>query len=154
MTIQELAVLSEEERDLVLTAPAMITVLIAGADDDFDKREENRAKKAVHFRQIQGDPLLFDYFKSVEVSFMSSLQHMIQKYEGDHDRRGSEISEQLAELNNILPKIEARYAKALIENWRNMAKAIAHSSGGVLGYVTISDKEAEFIGLDMITYKP
>ncbi len=137
-----------------MDAPALITVLIGGADDDFDKDEEKRARKAVHFRSLEGDPLLFDYFELVDNEFAHTLSHMVQKYEGSPSERATAIGNELSKLNDILPKLGNTYVVALLNTWRSLANSIAQASGGVLGYFSISEEESELIKLEMITYNP
>lgn len=152
MVVKQLENLTEDERELVLLAPALVTVLISGADNDFSKEEEEQAFKAVHFRGILGDQLLFDYYKAVDHSFASSVNHIKQKYEGNADQRGERITQELAKLNDILPKIDKKFAHVLLDNWRSLAKSIAKADGGIFGYGSISYEEGELIGLEMITY--
>ena len=154
MVVNELAHLTEEDRDLVMITPALVTLLIAGADDNFDKREEARAEKAVHWRKKIGDPLLMEYFKVIDHSFSSVLDHLEQKYEGPAEDRIARISVKLSRLNDVLPQLDHKYAKALLDNWRNMAREVAKASGGIMGLSGISHNEHEVVGLDMITYEP
>ena len=62
MSIASLSQLSTEEVNLVLNTPALVSLLIGGADNNFDNEEKERAKKIVAFRKTTGDPLLFEYF--------------------------------------------------------------------------------------------
>ena len=152
MTVKELAHLTEDERELVLQAPALISVLIGGADSNFDEKEMEHAVKAVTYRSLQGEPLLYNYYKKVELSFESVMLHFTQKYEGDANDRAKAINAELAKLNDILPKLDDRYAHVLVENWRSFAKGIAKASGGFLGYHQISMDESHVVELEMITY--
>ncbi len=138
--------LTEDERTLVLEAPALVTVLIGSADNNFTKDEEIRAKKAAHFRSIQGDPLLFDYFSQVDKDFDRVLDHYTQKFENDTDA----IANKLSELNGPLKKLDTRYAAALTKNLRSIALAVAESSGGLLGFLSVSKEEAYYADLKMI----
>lgn len=154
MIVKELEQLSEEERNLVLRTPALITVLVSGSDGDFDKSEEQHATKAVHYKSVQGDPLLVEYYKAIDVSFLSAMHHLHQKYSGTPQDRADRITEVLVELNDILPKLHHRFAKALLNDWRNLAKTVARASGGIFGFASISFEESHFVDLEMITFQP
>lgn len=149
--MERLHALTEEEKQLVLDAPALITLLIGGADGKLDNNEVERANRAITFRSIKGDPLLFDYFDAVEVNFHTRLQEVLQQYSGDTQTRVQALSDELSKLTPILAKLEKIYAQALLKTWKNMAQAIASSSGGVLGYFGISTAEKHLIDLHMIT---
>ncbi|MEZ5008151.1 MAG: hypothetical protein R2728_16315 [Chitinophagales bacterium] len=154
MVVSELEVLSEAERDLVLRAPALITVLISGADGDFDKDEELHASKAVHYKSVQGDPLLMEYYQAIDLDFLSAMRHLHQKYSGTPQERAEKITAKLTQLNDILPKLHHRFARALINDWRNLAKTVARASGGIFGFASISFEESHFVDLEMITFQP
>lgn len=152
MIVKELEHLKEDERELVLQTPALISVLIGGVDEDFDEKEMNHAIKAVTYRSHEGEPLLFNYYKKVELSFKSVMLHFVQKYDGDPNKRAAAINAELSKLNDILPKLDERFARVLVDNWKSFAKGIAKASGGFLGYHQISMEESHVIELEMITY--
>ena len=152
MVVKELEKLTEEDRDLVLRTPALIAVLISGADGDFSQEEQRQAFRAVHFRGIQGEELLFDYYKVVDHSFKSALEHIKQKYSGTPDERAEKIGAKLAELSNVLPKLDKIYANVLLDNWKSLAKSIAKAEGGIFGYASISYEESQLINLEMISF--
>ena len=143
--------LTEEEKQLVLNAPALITVLIAGAEGKIDHEEEERAKRAVAFRSITGDPFLFEYYEKIENTFDSKVAEVIAAYPKDTEQRTRALSEELSKLNPVLAKLEKIFAKSLLDNWKNLADAIARASGGFLGYFNISGKERKLIDLPMIS---
>ncbi|MBK6339990.1 MAG: hypothetical protein IPH74_15515 [Bacteroidetes bacterium] len=152
MSIASLSQLSTEEVNLVLNTPALVSLLIGGADNNFDNEEKERAKKIVAFRKTTGDPLLFEYFNLVEETFENEIQILSERYSGDALERNSKITEELVKLNEILPKMDHNYANALLQNWRTLAKGVAEASGGFLGMFEESSEEAHLVGLKMIEF--
>lgn len=147
--------LSEEERNLLYSTPSLITFLIGGADNNFDTKEEVQSEHLVRIRTATGDPLLFDFYKHIEQSYFDQLDATIKKYEKlPVSERTEIISNELAKLNEILPKIDNLFARALLKSMRSFAKAIAEASGGVFGFLEISYEEEHLMGLNMITYEP
>jgi hypothetical protein len=142
--------LTEVEKQMLLDAPALITVLIAGAEGKIDHDEEERAKRAVAFRSITGDPFLFEYYQNVEPTFDSKVAEIVATYPKNTAERTQALSDALSKLNPVLGKLEKIFAEALVHNWKNLADAIARASGGFLGYFTISGKERKLIDLPMI----
>ena len=154
MVVRELEHLREEEKELILRTPALIAVLVGGADGKFDKQEKDQAITSIHFRAKQGDKFLKDYYKAIDHSFESVMLHIAQKYEGDADERAVKIIEQLEQLNDILPKLDRRFARVLLNDWRNFAFNVGKASGGFLGYARLSLEESHFVELKMITFQP
>lgn len=152
MSIASLSQLSTEEINLVMNTPALVSLLIGGADNNFDNEEKERAKKIVAFRKTTGDPLLFEYFNLVEETFENEIQILSERYSGDVLERNSKITEELVKLNEILPKMDHNYANALLQNWRTLAKGVAEASGGFLGMFEESSEEAHLVGLKMIEF--
>lgn len=152
MSIASLSQLSTGEVNLVLNTPALVSLLIGGADNNFDNEEKERAKKIVAFRKTTGDPLLFEYFNLVEETFENEIQILSERYSGDALERNSKITEELVKLNEILPKMDHNYANALLQNWRTLAKGVAEASGGFLGMFEESSEEAHLVGLKMIEF--
>lgn len=147
--------LSEEEKNLLYSTPALVTYLIGGADDNFDTKEEVQSSHLVRIRTADGDPLLFDFYKHIEVSYFDQLDAIVKKYEKlPVEERTAALVAELTRLNDILPKIDGLYARALLKSLRSLAKVVAEASGGVLGFLEISYEEEHLMGLNMITYQP
>lgn len=152
MHIAQLKHLTAAQLELLKSAPALITVLIGAADDNLDTNEENRAAKAVQFRQHTGDPLLFEYFQWVEESFDVSLSVVEKKYNSlQPNQRNELISNELVLINDVLAEIDVKYAHALVASFRSLAKVVASASGGVLGTISVSSEESELVSLPMFT---
>ena len=147
--------LSEDERNLLYSTPSLITFLIGGADNNFDTKEEVQSEHLVRIRTATGDPLLFDFYKHIEQTYFDQLDATVKKYVNlPVAERTEMISNELAKLNEILPKIDNLFARALLKSLRSLAKAIAEASGGVFGFLEISYEEEHLMGLNMITYEP
>ena len=155
MAIMQFNHLSEDERNLLYSTPSLITFLIGGADNNFDTKEEVQSEHLVRIRTATGDPMLFDFYKHIEQTYFDQLDATIKKYEKlPVAERTEMISNELAKLNEILPKIDNLFARALLKSLRSLAKAIAEASGGVFGFLEISYEEEHLMGLNMITYEP
>lgn len=147
--------LSEDERNLLYSTPSLITFLIGGADNNFDTKEEVQSEHLVRIRTATGDPMLFDFYKHIEQTYFDQLDATVKKYVNlPVAERTEMISNELAKLNEILPKIDNLFARALLKSLRSLAKAIAEASGGVFGFLEISYEEEHLMGLNMITYEP
>ena len=155
MSIAQFKSLTEEEKLFLLTTPAMVTYLIGGADGVFDPREEVQAEHIVRIRKENGDPLLFDFYIEVEKLFFEQLDALVNNHSAKSAKERTEfLVAELSKLNQILPKLDNLYARALLASLRSLAKFIAESSGGVFGFLEISYEEEQLLGLTMVTYTP
>ena len=57
--------LSAGEKDVLFDAPVLVTVLIAGADGDFNKSELKRAVELAHDRKVTARADLVDFYTIV-----------------------------------------------------------------------------------------
>lgn len=146
--------LERQEKELLQRIPALITILIGSADDDLDEKEIHMGKMSTEFRTDHGEPLVNNYFEWVSKDYDTIFNNEWSKYKSIQlDERLHTISEEIAQTNDILEKLDRKFAHQLVVSWRGLARAVANSSGGVLGRLTVSYEERDFIGLDMIVYK-
>lgn len=144
--------LGNEEKELLKRIPALITILIGSADDDLDEKEIHMGKMSTEFRKDHGEPLVNNYFEWVSNEYDSIFNEEWNKFKLiELDQRLHLISDEIAQTNDILAKLDKKFAHELVLSWRGLARAVANSSGGVLGRLTISYEERDFVGLDMIS---
>lgn len=148
--IPEFDKLSEEEVELLLKVPVIVSILIAGADNEIDNSELKKAVSISKDKQKRARVSLLDYYKEVGENFEDKLKVMIQSYPVNSQDRNPLIIDELEKLNEILPKLDVHYAIEFYESIKDIAKKIAESSGGVLGYMAIGYEESKLIGLNMI----
>ena len=149
--IKEFNKLNEEEQDLLIKAPAMITIMIAGADDDIDEKETDKAKRLAKFKAISGDHLLMPYYSEVQAQFQNNLIDLVKDYPDMAELRNPIIAKQLSMINNILPKLPKDFAIEIYKSLKSFSKNVAEASGGFLGFLSVGPEENDWVELDMIT---
>jgi hypothetical protein len=143
--------LSKAEKELLFLAPAMVAILIAGADDDIDDKERATARKLIKYKEVAPkNAVLVPYIKKIRETFEEDITKLLTEYPGMAELRNPIIEEQLKRLNDILPKLSIDFSKAFYEGLRNFARNIAKASGGVLGFFSVSEEEKKWIDLEMI----
>ena len=152
MKIKHFENLSEQEYDILIKTPALVTILIAGADEHIDKAEKKWAAKIVQYRKFTSTKVLHTYYEEIDQNFESMLNDLIEVSGDDAKSRKEIIGNELSKLNVILPKIEQDYVKKLIESWKSLAVHVAEASGGIFRLGNISKDERELIELPMIKY--
>ena len=149
MDSPELSRLSHNDKELLLKAPLLVCILIAGADGKIDDKE---IKKTLQMTEHQKsvDRVLEVFFSELVADFEEKLRVLIQTYSTKTEERNAMISDELAGLNSLWPRLPARFATAYYEMLKRFAHDIAKSSGGLWGG-KISSEEALLLELPMIS---
>lgn len=141
--------LDEGETELMLKAPILVCILIAGADGTIDKKEIKEGITLAS-RLTQSKSVLTEYFKEVATDFEDKLMVLLQGYPSGPSERSTAIVKELTILNAILQKLPLSFSASFYEMLRQLALKIASSSGGLLGIHSIGSEEAQFVELPMI----
>ena len=142
--------LSPDQYDQLKEALELITVLIAGADGHIDEQELNWAEKLTSIRSYAKPEELNIFYGDVEAAFSKKLVQLINDLPDSIDERQAIISDRLAVLNDILPKLDNKIGHQLYKSFTSFAKHIAKASGGFLRFGSISTAEKKWVHLPMI----
>lgn len=148
--LTEFSRLSNTEIELLLKAPILTSILIAGADGNIDRKEINQAINVAQQNAKKSKARLMEFYQFVGEDFEDKLKVLIQGYPVNAGQRNTMLVQELAQLNHVLPKVDAAFAKALYSSIRDIAKKIAESSGGLLGIKSVGQEEAQYVNLPMI----
>lgn len=142
--------LNKEEQELILDAPALITLLIAGADDNIENKELSRAHEVLEVKSRTEKPELHAYFEKVT----STLAHRISAWRSqlpqDREARQEFISEKLSGLNQIFSKVDRHFATDLYYHFKELSLFVAQASGGLIGVANVSEQEKRYYKLPML----
>jgi hypothetical protein len=147
--VPEFEKLDSKEVDLMLKAPILVCILIAGADGEIDSREIRRAI-SVTGKKAKSNTILWQYFKIAFEDFEDKIRILLQSYPSDPFARNEILSTELSGLNDVFPKINRSFDKEFYALLKELASEVAESSGGLLGYKSVGDEEARYVGLGMI----
>lgn len=148
--IYEFEPLSKEDQELMLKAPAFIAVLIAGADNNIDPQEVNRAVELVNVKTFSEKQDLQTYYHEVEKTIEKDIKSIIDTLPTNADERNPLISAELAKLNYALGKIKPRYANDLFNSWKGYAGSVARAWGGIMGINSVNRDEEQWVDLPML----
>lgn len=148
--IPELDKLDDREIELVLKAPVLVCILIAGADGEIDRKEIKEAILVVQ-RQKSRDNVLSGYFSDLAEDFEDKIKIMIQSYPYESTQRTPLVISDLAELNRIWVKLNKDFAIAYYGMLKSLAEKVALSSGGIWGMRTVAAEEAKYMSLPMLS---
>ena len=148
--IPEFEKLSEAEIELINKVPAMVTILIAGADEEISKSELQKAVSLTKIKQSKARKELLSYYQQIGPKFEDTLNGLLASYPESPETRSKMVVEDLKRLNEVLPKLDKAWAIQFVESMKEIAKKVAESAGGVFGYLSIGYEESKLIDLKMI----
>ena len=148
--IPQFAGLNDTEQKLLKNAIPLITALIAGADGNIDSEEKEWAAKIMKIRGYQHPPALEGYYNLVGEEFSIHLDELISTLPTGTEDRNKVISDRLAQLNDIFPKMDPLFAAHFYQSFVTFAEHVAKASGGFLGFGAISREEGKFVELPML----
>lgn len=147
--IQEFERLSDSEIEVMLRAPIVVCILIAGADGTIDKKEIKEAM-AITSKQAKSRYLLREYLKFVSEDLEDKVRVLKQSYPRNPKERAVVLTDDLARLNLILPKINNAFSSEFHAMLKELALKVASSSGGWLGLNAVGSEEEQYVDLKMI----
>ncbi len=146
--------LSESDIALLLGTFPRIAILVGSADGDFDHNEKDWAQKLVQIRAFKHPVLLDGLYENLENDFGTTLKSLTASYPTDLTALQNKITDELRPINDILEKLDIATANVLYDSLKSFAWHISRSSGGFLGFGSISKEEEKWVSLPMITPPP
>lgn len=143
--------LTSDQKQELKDSLSLVTILIAGADNEIDEQELNWAEKLTHIRSYAQPEELNEFYQEVEDNFTNRTAEFIENLSEDLGKRQEEISIKLTRLNDILPLLENKIAFQIYESLVSFAEHIAKASGGFLRFGSVSSEEKKWMSLPMIT---
>ncbi|MFN5170763.1 MAG: hypothetical protein ACK5DD_14170 [Cyclobacteriaceae bacterium] len=149
--VKELAGLSKDELELVVKAPLLVGILIAGADGNIDQREMQQGLElSEHYLQkATGEYSAF--FRSIAEDFDEKFNILLRQYPRDLEKRQQQVVKELEGLNPILRKIDPQFSRPYHQCLMSVSRKIAESSGGFLKKNKVGPEESAWVSLPMIT---
>lgn len=146
--------LSEQDRKDLVTAPVLVAMLIAGADLKIDKKEEEWVRKLLDYKALVGDSELRGLYEEASEDFDLHFEEMLASFRREGGIFKQEeldmLSDRLAGLNGILDKLDMSSASKVYDELKDIARSVAKSSGGTLGFGSISEEERRYMELPML----
>jgi len=148
--LEHITNLTEKEKNLILHAPMYVSILIAGADGEINDTEKHRILELIHTKTFSEKYELKELYKTLDIDAAHELRQLIAALPDETVERNNYLSDLLAGLNNILPKLEHRFQVQFYKSLRQFAHYIATADGGFWGLGNVKHSEAEFLKLPMI----
>ncbi|MAY83706.1 MAG: hypothetical protein CMP59_06180 [Flavobacteriales bacterium] len=134
----EIEKLTQEDRDILLRAPAVVAILAAISDDgEVSKHEKAESIKLSHLRTYTSEELLHNFYKESEMVFESNFDDIMSKLPTEWEDKEEYLEAELTELNKVLPKLNEVYAKSLVNSLKSFARHVFKSNSHFLDYFVL-----------------
>lgn len=152
--LKEFKNLNPAEVQDMYDAIALITILIAGADDEMDEVELAEAQRLADIRSFNNLGHIIAYYEHVQQNLAERINQLSQELSANVTARQAELRERLGRLNGILAKLPLPFGYLYYKDFLSFAHHVAEAHGGFLRYMTIGPKEAKVVDLPMIDPVP
>lgn len=142
--------LTKEEFSLLVDAPALITVLIAGADGEVDQAERRRSEDTMRMLTRDKSGVLRQYYALVTEIFWAKMNGFLTEFPDNPSTRNQLIAARLQLINPVLAKLNLETAYDLFQGFKALAEATAHSSGENTHKRGVGSEEAVWVELPML----
>jgi hypothetical protein len=143
--------LSPSELQQLEEVVVQISILVAGADGTIDAEEAAWADKLAHIRGYSGEKWLQEFYDAVAANFKIRFNDLVKSLPTDTALRQTTLATEIAKVNPILAKLDAKTAYKMYHSYQTLALSIAKASGGLLGFGSVSRAEQKVVDLPMIT---
>ena len=146
----KIAQLSTSEKQLIHDAPLLVTVLIAGADGDFQDAEIKKAVKIIHIKTYSEGKDVRGVYTDLDGHSEEMIDELIHSLPSGAYERTQILKEKLSGLNLIFNKIDTVFASELHKSLRELAFYVSRAHDGEIGIGYHNEQEKQLVHLDFI----
>jgi hypothetical protein len=128
--IKQFEKLTQDEQDLLLRAPVLVSVLAACSYNYVNKSQKADAIKLAHFKTFTAAPVLLPYYIEVDKTFRERFDATVEKYFPFDDEKRDALKKEITHVNQVLAKLDKDYAAILhksLEKYARHVNKAAHS---------------------------
>ncbi len=148
--LKEFKNLTPAEQQLMFDAIPLITILVAGADDDIDEVELAEAQRLADIRSFNATGQTNAYYEAIDGNLTQRIQELLKELPNALAPRQEAIVTKLSGLNDIFAHMDEPFGYLYFKSFRSFAKHVAESHGGFMRFMTVGPQEAEVVDLPMI----
>lgn len=152
--LKEFKNLTPTEQQLMFDAIPLITILVAGADDDMDEVELAEAQRLADIRSYNNTNLIGGYYEIIDGGLTDRIMSLVSELPNALEPRQEAVSSRLSGLNDILAKMPEPFGYVYYKDFVSFGRHVAESHGGFMRFMTVGPDEAKVMDLPMVTPVP
>lgn len=127
--------LNSIEMDMLLKAPAYITLL--AANDEMDEEEKEEAFHLTHIKSFSTEPMLRPYYREAEKRFKENVERLNRTLPQDIGERRKYIEIEFGKILRLMQTLGKDYAIALQRSFTSYAKHISRAHQNVMQWFVL-----------------
>lgn len=112
--ISQLENLSIEEKNLLLKAPVLLSVLASCSNHTINRHQKADAIKLAHLKPFTANPELIPFYVEVEKRFEEQFETVVREYGPFDDTKCGNLKQEIKKIYPILEKLDRDYARKLV----------------------------------------
>ena len=113
--------LSREEAELLLKAPALISVMASCSDRNINKKQRADAIKLAHIKTFTAIPVLQPFYREVEKEFTNQFDRIAEKYFPFDEKKRNELKEEISKVQVVIGKLDISFGSSLSKSFERYA---------------------------------
>jgi len=111
--VTQLEELEQHEKELLLKAPALVSLLAASGDHQISEKQKAEAIKLSHLKTFTANPVLIPYYREVEKNFDTYFEEAAKKYAPFDDEKRQALRTEINVLDTVIKKLDKDFARTL-----------------------------------------
>lgn len=129
--IKQFENLSMEDRNLLLSAPVLLSVSVSCSPGEVNKDQQADALKLAHLKTFTADPLLIPFYVEVEKHFKNQFESAVKQYMPFDEQKREKLKEVIDRINLVMQKLNADYANRLHNSFQKYERHVRRSAHSV-----------------------
>ena len=130
--MNELDKLIPQEKEMLLNAPAYVSLLAANAHGGMDETEKKIAIETSHIKTFSCHPMLREFYHEVEKIFSINIEQLDNQLPKGKAGREAAIKKELAKLEPIFLKLGQEYAATLHRSFITYTEHVSQAHKNLL----------------------
>lgn len=147
MMITEFEYLSAEEREQLLRAPVLISLLVSCSPNMINETKKRDAIKLAHLRTFTAPPSLRPYYEAVDPIFKPEFEKAEKLYFPFDQENRDTVKRELKHIYQLMEKLDVEYANLLLKSFETYSRHIRKSEYSVFQDVIFPLGYTELKGL-------
>jgi hypothetical protein len=133
--ISQFEKLTKEERLLLLSAPALVSVLAASEGNEISSVDKADAIYLAHLKTFTAVFALLPYYDEVDKNFKVNFKNTVDKYSPLNDVNRQKLKEEIANMNKVIDKLNKNFAFILHKSLQGYEQHVKEADMGLVDFI-------------------
>jgi hypothetical protein len=133
--IKQFDKLTKKERLLLLSAPALVSVLAAIEGNEISLVDKADAIYLAHLKTYTAEFVLLPYYDEAEKNFKLNFNNLVDKYSPLDDGNRQKLKEEINSANMVIDKLDSEFALTLHKSLQGYARHVKMADMGLVDFI-------------------